>query len=254
MLNKIGFTLLAIFCIQSVVYCIEDDSLKRKTEFGFALGGDYCYRSLTTNANEFTTADFYINRRQFGEIRKFGLGIEVTISKPLGTRFNLISGIHFRERGFLRKEAFWSDLSGVSFIGLADVNYQLSFIGIPVKLEYIKNYNRFSFFANGGVGLEYLVRNKMKVDIDFYNSETKATEIFERGERIVPWYPAELEQNANKFMLTGLLELGIAISLSDRANLRLAPNASYSISSLLPTPINERLWSVGFKAGIYFKF
>jgi hypothetical protein len=128
----------------------------------------------------------------------------------------------------------------------------MTFIGIPLKLEYVHTFKRFNFFINTGLSADLMLRNQLKAEIDYY-WEPAAIEKFERGERLIPWHQISIAQDAHRIVLTGLIDFGLEIPLSNRINVRIAANGTYGLTSVFKSPIIEHLWSFGGKVGLRFE-
>ncbi|NOQ72276.1 MAG: outer membrane beta-barrel protein [Crocinitomix sp.] len=253
MFNKLGLTLLITFCIQSVVFSIENDSTKRKTQIGFAVGGDYCFRTLTVEESEFGGINHYeFMRNMGGETWKFGYRLQVDLVQPLSKKFNLITGLKYSERGYQRKTVHWTDDKLIYEVGEAAINFQMTYLSIPLKLEFEQNLNKCSFFVNAGLGFEYMIRNAYKAKIDYSAATEIAVERYQRTERLVSWSPITWEENHHRLMVSALGELGMGIPVKNGVNFRISSTANYSLTSVFQSPVNERLWSIGIKAGFNF--
>jgi hypothetical protein len=111
--NDFSFTIIMLVFFTFNGFSGELDSLKRKTEIGFSINGAFAYRNLKSKGALYSLARNYTARREIGEQSKFGYGAELSIIQPIGRRFNLLTALQYRELGYQRKYADWSDPDGV---------------------------------------------------------------------------------------------------------------------------------------------
>lgn len=252
MKTKILFFLFTV-TISTIGISAEKDSTKRLTSFGVSLGADYCYRNITTYSNEYAIEGYYKTLRNLDETRKIGYNFQFDLVQQLSKKFNAVTGVRYVERGYTRKNANWMDPLLIYEIGKADINYQMTYISIPLKLELNHDFKKFSLFASVGVGFEFMLRNKIKANITYNNGEVKETIQFDRGERLLPWYPVSPEENYNRYMISAMGELGVKIPFGNGNKFKISTSANYGLYSVFKLPIDERLWSVGLNMGIIFQ-
>lgn len=230
----------------------ENDSLKRPLEIGISFASTQNFRLLTTNAEPYTTISDYVSYRTIYDRTKVGFNAHLFISKNIGNHFNALIGVSLQERGYNRYDVIWMDEDGVMELGRADLNFQMTYFGIPARLEYFYDFKHFTFFTNAGLGLDLMLRNAVEADIRYNTGETE-TISYARNSRSTAWYTTQSEEKMNATVVNSSVEMGFKIPFKEKFHLRFSANLNYTLTSTFKQHVRENLISAGIRAGLTYQ-
>ncbi len=230
------------------------DSLSRFT-VGTYFAPTFSARILTVNGENDPVLEIY-NQAGSAENGKMGHAFGITSGIKLTTNWSLATSLDFYERGYKWTNQIWMDASGIYELGRADVNFHISNLAVPLRLQYETQIGKVSFFANAGISIEYRIRNSFNAKIYYIEGlGMKNAELtFQRADEPIYWFPNSIVKQSSKLALFGLFDLGMMYHVNPRLALQFAPTFVYSFSSLFLDPIRENVYSAGVKFGVQYSF
>lgn len=218
-----------------------------------SLSPNYAFRFLEVDVGDIVQREFYRDFRA-NEQAKIGFSITGELGYNFSNEFSVISGFAFHERGFRHKDVIWMDEHVIYEMGRADLNYRISSLAIPIKLEWNKKWQDYSFFMAAGVSFEYQVRNQYIADIRYHFPPDAVEKLkFQRSEMPAFWYPGEFNL-AGDFGMVGLFDLGFRYHYSPQTAVSFSPSFAYRFTSGFEYPVQENLFTVGLNIGLRYRF
>jgi hypothetical protein len=250
--SKLKSIILIVFML-SAASAFSQQPLSRY-HASISIAPNYAYRFLEVVVKDIVQREFYHDFRA-NEQAKMGFSAAVELGYNLSNEFSIISGFALHERGFRHLDVIWMDEHAIYELGRADLTYQISSLAIPLKLEWNKKWQNYSFFMAAGVSFEYQVRNQYRADIRYHfppESTEKLT--FQRNEIPVPWYPPNEFDLSGKLAIAGLFDMGLRYHISSQTAVSFAPSFAYRFTSGFKYPVQENLFTVGFNIGMRYRF
>lgn len=118
---------------------------------------------------------------------------------------------------------------------------QLQYITVPVMLKYQASKGRFDFYTSFGIGINFINKGKIIVEVPYNSNSVKET---------IPNI-----EGLKKTFYTGILSVGTAYNISPKIALSFEPTLRYSLTSINQnTPVKDFPYAIGLAGGIKFKF
>lgn len=252
---KSTFLLFAI-CASSLIWS-QTHSKDKKFSIGLNFSPNLCFRTLPVE----DTLNSYLNShyqdlRNLREKRKLGFCSGIDIKWWMSQHFSLKSGLFYANDGYQARDIYWQDDQGIYNEGRSDIRYNFHFVKVPIKIEFNQSIKKFNFYISMGLSVDYLLKNQMRVELDYYDHIPKEKETFflDRSNEPFWLYPGDAPTTTSKWYLSSLASFGIEYNLTPSLGIRLEPNISYGVSSTFEAPIKEYLYSGGVNFGIVYTF
>ncbi|MBN8703586.1 MAG: outer membrane beta-barrel protein [Bacteroidetes bacterium] len=223
----------------------DNTNTYRKTQIGFTISPDLCYRKLTNG----------FSYRYDLEKPKLGYTLGASVWWQLRKKIGLELGLSYSNKGYKFKFNDFSFLTYGDFIDptkgfvfntgpTADVKgkyvYNFSYIEVPFKLTFLAGTKSLHFFYSVGVAPGFLFYSSTKSIVSIDGEEPNVTK------NATPF-------NGIPINISPLLSIGINYNINDKSNLRIEPLVKYGLIDISGAATSgEFLWSAGLSISCFF--
>ena len=244
------FVLLLLLLSTTAAFA-QEPALARteKWTVGAFFSPDYAFRTISTDSSGISQT--ILDGRNEREVAKFGYTTGFRLTRQLGRRLRIESGVLFSNKGEKTKPmentGFSDSINQAFFPNLDDladevtITYYYYYLDIPIKVNYyLPISGNIDFFVSGGLSanlfLQHGTTTRSEKDGEVTRSRTPTTfDIFQ---------PVNVSVN---------LGFGATYWLNDLVTIRAEPEFRHSLHSIVDSgTIDSYLYSAGINLGIFY--
>jgi len=213
--------------------------INKNISVGLSFSPTYNYRTLINEDNS-ATNKMVIDNRDKNEIGKVGFGAGANVYITLSKKFELQSGLFYSDKGYkTKKVALNFQTTGPNIPTHFIAKYQMHYLDVPLKLNYMSGQGRLKFIAGAGFSANF-----------FLNASGKTTVFYGDGRR------EDREKQSSttdyqKFNISALASVGVEYKLQQNIFLRAEPTFQYGLLKTVDASIAEHLWNAALNIGIH---
>ena len=194
---------------------------------------DICYRFLSDDS-------WVADTRDENEIIKYGNSIGTGIICKLNPFIALELGIQYSTKGYqTKKNEVISSEPDSTLPDMIKEVYRYNYLGLPVRLSFIKEFNKFSLRSSLGLVNNGLLKHEYETI-----SYNKDGSYFTATEGI---------ESYNKFALTSVISIGIGYQISQLIEIQIEPTLQYDLLKIKDAPMETYLWNLGLNMSLTYK-
>ena len=240
-MNKIILSTLLVLFSCSLFAGTGDSISGEQKQIGIIYSPEYSYRTLKSNADGASIADF----RNKTEIAKFGYSAGIRFSYLLSSKCGFEIQALFSDKGEQSKKV---DLKNTVYISSQDkvpnnssyVNHYY-YLDIPLKINYHVTNNKNSFFLTAGASVNTFLFERTTTTIDNKDGSSEK-------------YSSTSHPKFESVNLALLAGFGFDYHLTDQYSITLSPVFKHSITSITNSTVKGYLYSAGINAGLSYVF
>jgi len=237
------FVLLAIIPL----FTNAQDSITKKASknisVGLSFSPNYNYRTLI-NKNGSPTGETIIVYRDKIEIGKLGFSAGANVNIKVSKIFEFQTGLFYSDKGYeTKKVALDYQSPGPNLPTHFMAKYQMHYLDIPLKLNYISGQGRLKFIAGAGFSANFFLNGNVKPTIFYGDGREESRE------------KESLTSDFNKFNISALASIGLEYKLKENIFLRVEPTFQYGLKTVSQPRVDiaEYLWNVGLNVGVHLR-
>jgi len=237
------FLLLAIIPLFTNAQDSKTKKTNKNISVGLSFSPNYNYRTLI-NKDDNPFSEPTVTSRDKNEIGKLGFSTGATVNIKLSKKFEFQTGLYYSDKGYeTNKVALNLPSTGPNVPTHYMAKYQMHYLDIPLKLNYISGQGRLKFIAGAGFSANF-----------FLNANTKST-IFYGDGREENRGTESLTSDFKKFNISALASIGLEYKLKENIFLRAEPTFQYGFKTVDEPRggIAEHLWNVGLNVGVHLR-
>ena len=210
---------------------------------GLSFSPNYNYRTLI-NKDDNPFIEPVIINRDMNEIGKLGFSTGANVNIKLSKIFEFQTGLFYSDKGYkTNKVALDLQSTGPDVPTHYRAKYQMHYLDIPLKLNYITGQGRLKFIAGAGFSANLFLNGNVNPTV-FYGDGREEN----RGKQ-------SLTNDYKKFNISALASIGLEYKLKENIFLRAEPTFQYGLKTVGQPRVDiaEYLWNVGLNVGIHLR-
>ena len=220
-----------------------------RSRWSFGVSGSIDRAFLTIRNGEANPhLDRIIALREEHESGRIGYSAGIDVSRDLGSRWSIASGLRFSDRGFrshhssvvIATDPVDPVLNGTSF--RTDERFHYQYLSLPVMLRSNIGKGRIQFTPAIGIQADLLTAQYSMLEYQFSNASAVSEKETDRF------------SDYTDLGLSACMELGVIMMIRKAWGIRFAPRACYQITPIADTPIVGHLYEIGLALGATYRF
>ncbi len=233
-------TLICLGFLLSIIGFSQETESKRKWSIGATYSGNSTYRALSPSGSGDDHVDRIIENREDIESPTYGFNAGINGAYEILPNLEVELGVQYARYGFQHKDLDLVFYSGEN-IEEATIHTKThdDYLEIPLRVRYrIGNKKLFGFASFGGLYSYYLTSRTKVIDPPPIEGVPKNSEY------------EHMDANYSRFGITG--SIGVGYRIFERFDVRLEPIYRHLLTPIADAPIDQKSYSIGCQAGVYF--